>query len=112
MRTAAKLLTAGAFALLIAAGPGSAPEPMHAQASGAQPSGGQAPSATQTPTFRATVDLITTDLIVRDSRTDQFISDLKPHEIEIYEDGVKQTISTSPDRPAPVPQELADGVFE
>ena len=47
----------------------------------------------QTPTFRVSVDLITTDLIVRDSR-DQFIADLKPSEIEVYEDGVKQDIAS------------------
>ena len=51
------------------------------------------PPAGQTPTFRVSVDLITTDLIVRDSR-DQFIADLKPGEIEIYEDGVKQDIAS------------------
>jgi VWFA-related protein len=31
-------------------------------------------------------------MIARNSRTDQFIADLKPNEIEIYEDGVKQEI--------------------
>ena len=82
MRTAAKFLTAGAFALLIAAGPAAQ-----------QPPSGQAPAGPQpTPTFRASVDLITTDMIARDSRTDQFIADLKPSEIEIYEDGVKQKV--------------------
>jgi VWFA-related protein len=82
MRTAAKFLTAGAFALLIAAGPAAQ-----------QPPAGQAPAAPQpTPTFRASVDLITTDMIARDSRTEQFISDLKPSEIEIYEDGIKQKL--------------------
>ena len=49
--------------------------------------------AAQTPTFRVSVDLITTDLIVRDNR-DQFIADLKPGEIEVYEDGVKQDIAS------------------
>ncbi|HZJ32238.1 MAG TPA: VWA domain-containing protein [Vicinamibacterales bacterium] len=83
MRTAAKFLTAGAFALLIAIGAPPTPKTVLAQA-GVQPS--------QTPTFRASVDLITTDMIPRDSRTDQFLADLKPNEIEIYEDGVKQEI--------------------
>ena len=46
----------------------------------------------QTPTFRASVDLIRTDMIARDSRTGQFIADLKPDEIEIYEDDVKQQV--------------------
>ncbi len=51
------------------------------------------PQGAQSPTFRVSVDLITTDLIVRDNR-DQFIADLKPGEIEVYEDGVKQTIAS------------------
>jgi VWFA-related protein len=44
-----------------------------------------------TPTFRASVDLISTDLIARD-RSSRFVADLKPGEVEIYEDGVKQTL--------------------
>jgi VWFA-related protein len=85
MRTAAKFLTAGAFALLLALGAPRAPQTLHAQAKPPQP--GQT-----TPTFRASVDLITTDMIARNSRTEQFISDLKLNEVEIYEDGVKQEI--------------------
>ena len=77
-------MTAGAFALLLALGAPPAPGTLHAQD---KPQPGQA-----TPTFRASVDLITTDMIARNSRTEQFISDLKPSEIEIYEDGVKQEI--------------------
>jgi VWFA-related protein len=88
MRTAANFLTAGAFALLLAAGAPPVPQAVHAQARGQQPPAGQ----TQPPTFRASVDLITTDMIARDSRTEQFIADLKPHELEIYEDGIKQEI--------------------
>jgi len=77
MRNTAKLLSAVAFALLLAA---------------ALPAAGQAPQQTaQQPTFRVNVDLVTTDVIVRDSK-DQFISDLKPGEFEVYEDGVKQDI--------------------
>jgi VWFA-related protein len=85
MRTAAKFLTAGAFALLLALGAPPAPKTLHAQAGASQP--GQT-----TPTFRASVDLITTDMIARHSRTEQFIADLKVNEVEIYEDGVKQEI--------------------
>ena len=81
MRTAAKFLTAGAFALLLAVGAPPTPKTVLAQGGPQQP-----------PTFRASVDLITTDMIARDSRTDQFIADLKPNQIEIYEDGVKQEI--------------------
>src|SRR5688500_8309111 len=85
MRTAAKFLTAGAFALLLALAAPPVPDTLHAQAKPPQP--GQT-----TPTFRASVDLITTDMIARDARTEQFISNLKPNEIEIFEDGVKQEI--------------------
>jgi VWFA-related protein len=53
-----------------------------------------APQAPQQPTFRLNVDLVTTDVIVRDSKTDQFISDLKSGEFEVFEDGVKQDISS------------------
>ena len=78
-------MTAGAFALLLAIGAPPAPKTVHAQAKPTQP--GQT-----TPTFRASVDLITTDMIARNSRTEQFIADLKVNEVEIYEDGVKQEI--------------------
>src|SRR5262245_19895513 len=40
------------------------------------------------PQFRARVDLITTDVIVRDS-TGQFVADLKKSDFEVFEDGVK-----------------------
>ena len=52
------------------------------------PTSGQQP----TPTFRASIDLITTDMIARNSRTDQFVADLKPGEVEVYEDGIKQEL--------------------
>ena len=45
----------------------------------------------QQPTFRTAVDLVTTDVRVRDNRG-QFVSDLKPGEFEILEDGVPQKI--------------------
>jgi VWFA-related protein len=48
-------------------------------------------AAPQTPTFTVQVDLVTTDVIVRDQR-DQFVSDLKPEEFEVFEDGVKQNV--------------------
>ena len=61
----------------------------------ARPAAQAAPAAPQDPpqqpTFRVAVDLVTTDVIVRDQR-DQFVSDLKPEEFEVYEDGVKQEI--------------------
>ncbi|HEY3380405.1 MAG TPA: VWA domain-containing protein [Vicinamibacterales bacterium] len=47
----------------------------------------------QTPTFRVRIDLVTTDVIARDNKG-QFVSDLKPGDFEVYEDGVKQDITT------------------
>jgi len=46
------------------------------------------------PTFTSRVELITTDMIPRDARTGQFVADLKPSEIDVYEDGVKQRLAT------------------
>jgi VWFA-related protein len=45
----------------------------------------------QAPTFRTRIDLVTTDVIVRDGKG-QFVSDLKPSDFEVYEDGVKQDV--------------------
>src|SRR5437868_11057103 len=45
------------------------------------------------PTFRVQVDLVTNDIVVRDSKGN-FVSDLKKEEFEIFEDGVKQDISS------------------
>jgi VWFA-related protein len=44
------------------------------------------------PTFRVAVDLVTTDVIVRDARSNQFVADLKTSDFEIYEDGIRQDI--------------------
>jgi len=41
--------------------------------------------------YRGGVDLVTTDAIPRD-RAGQFVSDLKPGDFEVYEDGVKQDV--------------------
>jgi VWFA-related protein len=87
MRKTAKLLIAGVIGLLMA-GTSSQRAAIHAQAQQpAQPA--QAPGQ---PTFRVSVDLVTTDVIVRDQKNDQFVADLKTGEFEIYEDGVKQEI--------------------
>ena len=53
---------------------------------------GPPPAAPQQPTFRVAVDLVTTDVIVRDAKTNSFVSDLKVNEFEVYEDGVRQEI--------------------
>jgi VWFA-related protein len=76
-----RLVAAGAglalaFALLSLASP---------EARQAQP---QAP-----PDFRVAVDLVTTDVIVRDGR-DQFVADLTKDDFEVYEDGVRQTMAS------------------
>jgi VWFA-related protein len=85
MRKTAKFLSAGALALVMAGG---------ASAQGPAPAAPAAPGAPQQasqPTFRVSVDLVTTDVIVRDNR-DQFVADLKAGEFEVFEDGVKQDI--------------------
>src|SRR5690606_8261422 len=94
MRTTAMRLSAGAFALLLAMGSPSQPVELHAQNQQAPVPAPAAPEppAGQQPTFRVSVDLVTSDVIPRDERTDQFIADLKPGEFEIYEDGVRQEI--------------------
>jgi VWFA-related protein len=52
------------------------------------------PAASQEkPTFRVQVDLVTNDIVVRDEKGN-FVSDLKKDEFEIYEDGVKQDITS------------------
>jgi VWFA-related protein len=54
----------------------------------------QAPTgAPEQPTFRVQVDLVTTDVIPRDDNGN-FLSDLTKDEFEIYEDGVKQEITS------------------
>jgi VWFA-related protein len=56
-----------------------------------QASPGQQQPATQKPTFKVQVELVTTDVIVRDSKG-QFIPDLTTKDFEVYEDGVKQDV--------------------
>ena len=45
----------------------------------------------QQPTFKTSIEMVTTDVIPRDGRG-QFVADLKPGDFELYEDGVKQDI--------------------
>jgi VWFA-related protein len=47
----------------------------------------------QTPTFRVQIDAVTMDVVVKDDQG-RFIPDLKKDEFEIYEDGVKQELSS------------------
>jgi VWFA-related protein len=58
----------------------------------AQPPSGAA-AAQEKPTFKVQVDLVTSDIIVRDDKGN-FIPDLKKDEFEIFEDGVKQDITS------------------
>src|SRR5262245_18419012 len=94
MRNTAKFLVAGAFALVVAIlalWMGDAA--VYAQARTAEPAPHQ-PQHQQTPVFGSRADLVTTDVIVRDAKTDQFIADLKPGEFDIMEDGVKQELAS------------------
>jgi VWFA-related protein len=50
-------------------------------------------SAQTPPVFRMRVDLITTDVIVRDTNG-QFVADLTKNDFQVLEDGVKQDISS------------------
>ncbi len=92
MRITAKCLVAGAFALPAAVGLLTLGE-VRTAAQEAPPPPQATPQAEPTqPTFRVAVDLVTTDVIVRDSKTDAFVSDLAVDEFEVYEDGVRQEI--------------------
>ena len=87
MRITGKSLVAGAFALLAVAGLLALGEARTAAQAAPPP-----PQEPPQPTFRVAVDLVTTDVIVRDSDTDAFVSDLTVDEFEVYEDGVRQEI--------------------
>jgi VWFA-related protein len=84
MRTNFTWLTAGVLALLLSGG-------VRAQGTG-QAAPPDAPQPGQ-PTFRVAVDLVTTDVIVRDGKG-QFVADLKASDFEVLEDGVKQEIAS------------------
>jgi VWFA-related protein len=80
--------------LLVAGLSAQAPAPAKPAAAPPQSPATQAPGASGgQPTFRVQVDLVTNDVIVRDDKGN-FIPDLKKDEFEIYEDGVKQDISS------------------
>ncbi len=80
MRNTAKFLLAGAFALAMVQAPAAEQQPQQPQQ--------------QTPVFGSRADLVTTDVIVRDAKSDQFIADLKPTDFDITEDGVKQELAS------------------
>ena len=92
MRKTAKSLDLRAFALILTIGAMSGMSGTAAQAPPQPQGGAAAPGQSQQPTFRVAVDLVTTDVIVRDAKSNQFISDLKTDDFEVYEDGIRQEI--------------------
>lgn len=103
MPQAATVMSAGALAVLLTAGalaqgtaqqpPAPAPQPKPGDAQ-ARPADPQAkPSLPEQPTFRVAVDLVTTDVIVRDGKG-QFVADLKGSDFEVFEDSVKQDVAS------------------
>jgi VWFA-related protein len=82
MQNTAKFLLAGTLAFAMAA------------TLAAQPQQSPQPQQPQQPTFRSTAELVTTDVIVRDAKTDQFMADLKPTDFEVFEDGNKQELAS------------------
>lgn len=89
-------LVRGADTGQLVAGSSGASQAAPPAAEQATPTAGQAqakPPAGQQdlPIYRTSVELVTTDVIVRDSRG-QFVADLKKDEFEVYEDGVLQDV--------------------
>ena len=66
---------------------------LSAQTPGQAPAPPNAATPQERPTFKVQVDLVTNDIIVRDEKGN-FIPDLKKEDFEIFEDGVKQDISS------------------
>jgi VWFA-related protein len=86
-------LPARLLAFTLAIGPifGASPR---AQQSAAQAPAAQKPADdAQTPTFRTSVNLVSSDVIVR-NRRGQFQADLSKDDFEVFEDGVKQEITS------------------
>jgi VWFA-related protein len=92
MRKAARFLTAGVCGVLLVSGALDRESARtHAQ-QGAPPVDITAAPSAQ-PTFRLDVDLVTTDVIVRDDNN-QFVADLTAEDFEVYEDGVRQELAS------------------
>ncbi len=101
MRNTAKFSVAAALALAVAmCGLAVAEVSTFAQARPTQaaqqprPQTQQQAQQPQQPTFRSIAELVTTDVIVRDAKNDQFMADLKPTDFEVYEDNVKQELAS------------------
>src|SRR5215471_6834705 len=72
----------------------SAQAPQTPQTAPQQPAPQPTPNTQQgRPDFSSLIDLVTNDVIVRDEKGN-FIPDLKKEDFEVYEDGVKQDISS------------------
>ena len=86
------ILRLGVVCLIAGAAAALAQGAAHAgsQQTGAAPA--QSPTD-QRPVFRSAIELVTTDVIVRDGRG-QFVADLKPEEFEILEDDVPQKLAS------------------
>jgi VWFA-related protein len=82
---AAGLLTSTVFA--------QAPAPPAAAAPAQEPPAVQVPQASGQPTFRMAIDLVTTDVIVRDGNG-QFVADLNKNDFAIFEDDVQQDVAS------------------
>ncbi|MBM3777007.1 MAG: VWA domain-containing protein [Acidimicrobiia bacterium] len=89
MTRPAALVLAAALAQLVV-GPLAARQ---APAGGQSQEGVVAPQTGGQATFRAAVNLVTTDVIVRDGRG-QFVADLKGSDFAVFEDGVAQDIAS------------------
>ena len=86
---AARWLSAGAIALALGVvAPAQTQQPAAEQPIPAQPA-----TADQIPVFRSGITLVTTDVIVRDENG-QFLPDLVPGDITVFEDGVEQEIAS------------------
>jgi VWFA-related protein len=93
MQSTAKFLLSGVFTLALGAGIAGSLTLFAQGGARTTPTAKPVNVVPQTPTFRATTDLVSLDVIVRDNKG-QFVADLKPGDFEIYEDGVKQDISS------------------
>ena len=82
-------LAAALGAALVATPAAQAPKPAPKPAPTAQT---PAQPAQPAPTFRVRVDLVTNDIVVRDEKGN-FIPDLRPEDIQVFEDGVPQELS-------------------
>ncbi|MGE0591005.1 MAG: VWA domain-containing protein [Vicinamibacterales bacterium] len=94
MRNPLRLLSAAAVASVLMVGPFEWAEQRPAAQTPAPAGQAADPAGQGQATFRGGVELVTTDVIVRDSQTEQFVADLQAGEFEILEDGIPQDIAS------------------